>query len=247
MRSDAPAFGLGEERGERLWPSTLSLRLDTQGWTGKPLWRYQEGRFWLLSTPSVPGHPLSIEGPGAYPFPGRTPLVLSPLNEEGWTGWTGTKEPGKQGENVSTPSMDTGMDGDGQPPAPPGLAPRATPAPPGNPSRAREPRLPRYRASGLRSQARRPALPRSAESLPTAQSPVGTPVPWPQGRIPTTRSFPAPHRHQHYRTTGWQPVPSVRSGGTVGAMRGSTQKPNDLSDDHPFRRIAVSSFDSAIC
>lgn len=253
MRSDAPAFALGQERGERgerlrlrlgLWPSTPSPSLDTQGWTGKPPWRCQEGRFWPLSTPSVPGHPPFTEEPGAYLSPGRTPLVPSPLNEEGWTGWTGTKEPGKQGENVSTPSMDTGMDGDGQPSAPPGLAPRALPSPPDNSSRARIGPSPRYRASAPGSPDPGSPLPTRSESLPTGLRPIGTPLPWSQGRIPATYLVPGLRRTLRYRT------PACEDGGVVtpvGSGRGCPIKTRISGPGLPSARISPVQTRIAVC
>lgn len=85
------------------------------------------------------------------------------------------------------------------------VAPRVPPASPDNVSRAREPRMARYRPTRRASQAAGPSLPSAGESLPTPLGPVGTAFPWSQGRIPTAGYFPAPHRHQRYRTTKPQP------------------------------------------
>lgn len=193
------------------------------GVDGKSALGRQEGRFWPLSTLSVPGHPCSLEGPGAYPTPGRTPPLLSPLTEEGWTEWTSRKEPGKQGENVSTLSMDRGMDRDGRPRLRPGQTPSVPPAPPAFPSRARELVIRVFSVPHPPPQAARPALPTAPISLPTAQSPVETAFPCPQGHIPSPSYFGGLHRLPSYRPSIRQPGRSVTAGRDGGDGRGRTK------------------------
>lgn len=207
----------------------------------------QEGRFWPLSTPSAPDHPCSTEGSGACPTPGRTPLVPSPLSEEGWTGWTPSKEPGKQGENVSTLSMDRGMDRDGRPRLRPGLTPRVPPAPPIIPSRARIGPSAVIRACRRALPGSRSALPTAPISLPTAQSPVETAFLWSQGHIPSPSYSAGLVRLPSYRPLIRQPVRPVTAGGDGRDGRGSDQKPNTYWDSYPSASIFLGSFDSATC
>lgn len=215
------------------------------GVDGKSALGRQEGRFWPLSTPSVPGHPCSLEGPGAYPIPGRTPPLLSPLTKEGWTEWTGTNESGKQGENVSTLSMDRGMDRDGRPRLRPGRTSLAPPVSPAFPSRARELVIRLFSVLHPPSQAARPALPTAPISLPTAQSPVETAFLWTQGRIPSPSYFRGRHRLPSYRPSIRQSVRPVTAGRDVGDGRGSNQKPNTYWDSIPSACISPAISDIA--
>lgn len=205
-----------------------------QGATGNRLWEPRKGDFGPASPPS-PGVTLdSLEGSG--PRQGYFYLSI-PLRERGVTVVTVTERgPGKSGSPIPRRSLGSDASGyrGGTARAPLGVAPRATRTMPDNPSRARDPRLSHPG----------PPLPRSAESLPTTLGPVGMPIPWSQGRIPSTSYFPAPTTQHGSRTTACE---DRRTVGPVGVMRGWSENSEILGPRYPCSCTSRSIFDSAIC
>lgn len=214
-----------------------------QGVTRNRPWRCQEGRFWAPSPPLLPDTPCLLKGSGVLSRPEADATSLNSSEEKrGYSSYSNgnTSWERRKADSASLPGRVHGRLRGATVAAPPGRTPVVPPITPDGPPRARIGPSSRYRASA-------PPLPRSAESLPTGLRPIGTPFLGPQSRIPSPYLFSAPQGRPCYRTIEWQSAPSVRSGRDVGDMRGLYQKPNNLSDDHPFSRILAPSFDSAIC
>lgn len=174
------------------------------GGTGNRPWERPIADFDAPFLPIRPEPPARLHLPWAVaPSPAEAPSS-NPSVVEGGNGGNGEETLGNQGE-IAYPQDGNGEgNGEERPIAPPGLAPRARPAPPDNPSRARIEPSERYRASDPAPQAPGSPLPSRSESLPTGLRPIGTPVPWSQGRIPLTYLVPASHRTTRYRTTTCQ-------------------------------------------
>jgi len=193
--------------------------LDAQGWTGNRPWGFRNADFGPLSTPTVPDHPTSLEGLAAC----AVPLPVYSFDEIGVDRVDSSRNglwDFRKADSASTPGHGRGMDRGWTAPPRPGRPCRASRAASDNPSRARDPRL---SPPG-------PPLPRAADSLPRACGPVETPLPWPQGRIPSACYFPAPTPDHRSRTIACE---SARSGRSVRSGRGWSENSKILGPRYP--------------
>lgn len=211
-----------------------------QGATRNRPWRYQEGRFWAPSPPSLSETPGLLEGSGS---PGLdSPFLYSSERKRGYGSYRerNTVWGFRNADSASPPGQVRQWLRGVTAPAPAwACTPRTTHNTRRTPARPYR-TFGRYRPSLPASQAAGPSLPSAGESLPTPLGPVGTVFPWSQGRIPTAGYFPAPHRHRRYRTAEPRPNELIGRGG-------AKEKPNVLSDRYPSARLSAPTSASAIC